>query len=125
MDYGGHDSIFEDNMVVTYPNRNSQNCVGFGSFSPGHGHTVRRNKCIIPHSDRPSIAVDHCNGTNADLHDNEYYSPNGTILVHCYDSDTTHTLAEAVDWFGMETGSIASETPDESDIVTWSKAILW
>jgi len=125
MDYGGHDSIFEFNLVISYPDHFSQNCVGFGSFFPGRGHTSRYNKCIVPHNDREGISLQHCRNSNAVLHDNEYYSPNGTLLVHCWDDDEGPVpFEEAQESFGIEKGSSIHNTPDQSDILLWSAELL-
>ena len=126
MDFGGTDSIYEDNLVVTYPHRRGQNCIGFGSFFEGHGDIVRRNKCIVPANDLPSILVTHCDHMTARLYQNEYFSPNGTVLVECeFNSNNIFTLEAAQEKYGLETGSTASVTPPIAEIVKWSRDILW
>ena len=46
MDYGGHDSVFEDNLVLSY-GLNQSDCFEVGNFLPGHGHVMRQNKCLV------------------------------------------------------------------------------
>ena len=46
MDYGGHDSVFEDNLVLSY-GLNHSDCFEVANFLPGHGHAMRRNKCLV------------------------------------------------------------------------------
>jgi hypothetical protein len=123
MDYGGHDSIFEDNLVISDPSKYSQNCVGFGDFEPGHGHIVRRNKCVVPSSDRALVYIDVCEAGNAVLFVNEYFSPNGTAIYECGDVGT-HTLREVQLKYGLEFGSTVSTTPSEYDLMAWSRKIL-
>ena len=126
MDFGGTDSIYEDNLIITYPHRSGQNCIGFGSFFEGHGDIVRRNKCIVPADDRPSIFVTHCDHMTAALYHNEYFSPNGTVLVECeFNSNNVYTLEAAQEKYGLEVGSTASVTPTIAEILKWSREILW
>lgn len=46
MDYGGHDSRFENNMVLSFSN-NGGPCFNMGNFLKGHGDVLRGNKCLI------------------------------------------------------------------------------
>ena len=46
MDYGGHDSRFERNYVVTLP-YDGQNCLNVGTFRPGHGDHYVNNTCVL------------------------------------------------------------------------------
>lgn len=123
MDYGGHDSIFEDNLVISDPSKYSQKCVGFGDFEPGHGHVVRRNKCVVPSSDRALAYLDVCEAGNAHLFVNEYFSPNGTAIYECGDVGT-HTLQEVQVKYGLEFGSIVRTTPSEYTLMAWTRKIL-
>mmetsp|Transcript_11555 Transcript_11555/g.12404 ORF Transcript_11555/g.12404 Transcript_11555/m.12404 type:complete len:1059 (-) Transcript_11555:164-3340(-) len=46
MDYGGHDSIFEYNMVMSF-SYHSGPCFGMGTFLEGHGDILRGNRCLV------------------------------------------------------------------------------
>ena len=46
MDYGGHDSLFHENVIATLP-YDSQNCYNVATFHDGHGDTFFGNHCII------------------------------------------------------------------------------
>jgi len=125
MDYGGTDSIYEDNLVITYPPQSGQNCIGFGSFHRGHGDVVRRNKCIVGHDGVPSILLTDCDDMTAELYQNEYFSPNGTIFVECeFDDKYVYTLDYVQGEFGFEINSTAAKTPMVEDIMKWTKALL-
>jgi hypothetical protein len=105
MDYGGHNSIFEDNLVVSYPAEFGQHCVGFGTFYPGHGHIVRRNKCIVPNDGTPLAYLDDCISKSEQLQSNVYFAPNGTAFFECGDVPGTLTLKDMQTMFGLELGS--------------------
>jgi hypothetical protein len=125
MDYGGHDSIFQDNLVISYPDKAGQMCIGFGSFLPGHGHTVRRNKCLVPRND-PIISLSTCNHSNVDLHDNRYFTPNGTATVECGYGNPPLPFEQLQETFGLEQGSTVSETPiTEKEVTTFALETLF
>ena len=46
MDYSGHDSAFERNLVVVNA-YDGQNCINGGGFPPGHRSNFTDNRCII------------------------------------------------------------------------------
>eukprot|EP00537_Pseudo-nitzschia_pungens_P000096 CAMPEP_0172370382 /NCGR_PEP_ID=MMETSP1060-20121228/37386_1 /TAXON_ID=37318 /ORGANISM="Pseudo-nitzschia pungens, Strain cf. cingulata" /LENGTH=1053 /DNA_ID=CAMNT_0013095627 /DNA_START=190 /DNA_END=3351 /DNA_ORIENTATION=+ len=46
MDYGGHDSIYEQNMAISLSYRDGP-CFGMGSFKQGHGDVLRGNRCLV------------------------------------------------------------------------------
>jgi len=126
MDYGGHDSIFEDNLVMAYPNKPGVKCVGFGSFFPGHGHVVRRNKCLVPRTDDAIISLSRCNHSNAILHDNAYFTPNGTVTAECGDQKSLLPLHRLQESFGIENGSIAAVSPNTTEeVMAWAIQALF
>jgi Right handed beta helix region len=123
MDYGGHDSIFEDNLVVGFPNKGM--CVGFGSFFAGHEHVVRRNTCLSARSDVAIIQLDECVGSPAVLHDNRYLAPNASAKVQCGWSDDPIPFLEFQRLYGIEQNSTLAEIPSEaSEVIQWAKEIL-
>lgn len=113
MDYGGHDSIFEENLVVSYPRRrrrfSGSRCISFDSFLPGHGHIVRRNTCIVPNLDgEPIIQLEVCNNSHALLFNNTYYLPNGgqaSVLCGYDPSNRPISFSDAQKLYGLELGS--------------------
>lgn len=46
MDYGGHDSVYEHNMAISFSYRGGP-CFGMGSFKEGHGDVLRGNRCLV------------------------------------------------------------------------------
>jgi hypothetical protein len=124
MDYGGHDSVFEHNIIISYPATFSQYCIGFGSFYTGHGHTVRNNSCIVPRGDAPLSFVQECIAEKVSIMNNAYYSPNGTALFEC-GNEAIFTLEQVQESFGLELGSTASPTPSVDTIIHWSKHLLF
>lgn len=124
MDYGGHDSIYEDNIVISYPNTYGQNCIGFGSFYPGRGHVVRRNKCVVPRDDKPLASLT-CDAATETIGNNSYFSPNGTATIQCRYQDKQFSLEDLQKQFGLELGSTIQPTPGVHDLMSWSKNTLW
>lgn len=124
MDYGGHDSVFEENLIVSYPATYGQHCIGFGSFYTGHGHTVRNNKCIVPRGDDPVAYLDECDSAKVSISNNTYFSPNGNATIQCGRLDECFSLTQARDKFGLEMGSRSAPTPSISSIIQWSKQLL-
>jgi Right handed beta helix region len=127
MDYGGHDSIFEDNLVLNYPHKS--NCIGFGSFLPNHGHIVRRNRCVVPHhTDSPVIGLSDCaDPSNAvRIHSNRYYAPGGNVTALCgYQSDPI-TLTQMQEQYLVEKGSTVDDVPDSIDTIAgWAIETLF
>jgi hypothetical protein len=133
MDYGGHDSIFEDNLVISYPARRRRyagsRCINFDSFLPNHGHVVRRNTCVVPNSsEQPIIQLEVCADSHAILLDNKYYTPIGTATVKCWDgqADSPIPMSQAQDLYGLEVGSQVFRTPTEAAaIISWALGTLF
>jgi hypothetical protein len=124
MDYGGHDSIFEDNIVIGYPRKSM--CVGFGSFYEGHGHVVRRNICLAANSNEPIIQLETCENNHAILHENTYYTPNGNASCLCGYNTIPIPFEQCKDVFGIENRSTVSPTPkDALTVINWAKKILF
>merc|ERR1712025_488523 len=104
MDYGGHDSRFYGNLVVSVP-YDGQNCVNLGSFKKGHGHAFYNNTCVsgvdqwgwssgsgspvdVDHSRKPPNmnhvgSIAQCDPNIVEIHDNQYYSPDGNASIRC------------------------------------------
>lgn len=124
MDYGGHDSIFEDNLVISYGNRD-QRCINFGDFRPGHGHIVRRNTCLVPKSG-VIIALEKCHQSNANLHDNRYFTPDGSATVECSYGAEPLSFDVVQHLYGLEVGSTVQRTPESAHkVASWAASKLF
>jgi hypothetical protein len=124
MDYGGHDNVYKGNLVITFPTKWAQACIGFSSFLPGHGHIVEENVCLVPRSDEPIVFLAHCknNASNTQIRNNTYYTPDRTALAQCgYSSDAPTVPLESLYQYGIETGSTIHKLPSQSQtIVAWA-----
>lgn len=142
MDYGGHDSVFEDNLVIAFPYRKSQ-CFGMGSFFEGHGDILRRNRCLLglgnspgsnewddPYDEAPlpgEKEPEHnvgsfggeCEHSPLTLASNEYYTPDGEANVSC--GSGTYSLNDLQEKFGLEEGSTNALLPDDETILQWAE----
>ena len=124
MDYGGHDSIFENNLVIGFPHRTS--CIGFGSFLPGHGHAVHDNRCIVPNVDRPIIELAECGpNSNVRLGRNQYFGPSMNVTVRCGYSNDPIPFAEAQAIDSFEVDSTVAMLPSTEDIMYWANETLY
>jgi hypothetical protein len=122
MEYGGHDSVFEDNLVVLYPATYGQHCIGFGSFYAGHGHIVRRNRCIVPRNEDPVVFLDECDSQKVSISNNAYFSPTRNMSMQC--GEEHFSIDQIQDKFGLELDSTAAMTPSIQSIFGWSEQIL-
>ena len=129
MDYGGHDSVFEDNLVVRYPSKRTQSrpCVDLGgSFLPGHGHVVRRNTCLVSTNDVPIIQLESCTETNAELYDNNYMAPHANASVACGYQSSPIPFDELQLKYGIESESTLRRLPQSAiDVVEMTSAVLY
>jgi hypothetical protein len=146
MDYGGHDSIYEENLVLA---SEYKACIGFDTFLPGHGHIVRNNQCIVgletlsslKHGDlaRPrdssgrlrervpdNIAyLGRCKDSNTMLLNNSYYTPHGNASINCWDIGFSEvSLADLQEKYGLEQGSFSTTIPPVETILEWARSIL-
>ena len=148
MDYGGHDSIFEDNLVMA---SGRKACIGFGSFKPDHGDVVRNNKCIVgletignnrEHFEglQSSFAdyqghkvtkeldnvamLQQCKDGNAVIHNNSYYTPNGNASYTCWNLGLEVSLADMQEKYMVEQGSTTETLPSVDLMVQWAKGLL-
>ena len=141
MDYGGHDSLFTNNLVVTFP-YDGQNCMNVGPFKKGHGDTYKDNKCIIGVGAKtvpsgcgdPSCAgpvstdlyhvtsQNQCDESIVHTGGNKFFTPNGTAIVTC--GGESMTLEEAQVKYSIQPGSTAAEYPLVEEIVLWAKELV-
>ena len=124
MDYGGHDSIYEHNLVIGFPHRVS--CIGFGSFLPGHGHVVLNNRCIVPSIAKPIIELARCDEkSNVVLASNQYFGPSKNITIRCgYGNDPIPFLT-AQEMYSIERNSTIDTLPTNQQILAWANETLY
>jgi len=148
MDYGGHDSVFEDNLVMA---AGRKACIGMGSFNPGHGDIVRNNKCLVGLDimgdvveSPPAVTlrleqdrlvsqtkdyvagVERCQDGNALITNNSYFTPHGNASYTCGDieGDSELLLSRVQEEFKMEKGSTTDKLPPMDVMVGWAKSLL-
>lgn len=117
-------SIYEDNLVIAYPHK--ETCIGFGNFLEGHGHIVRRNRCVVPKAAAAAVQLATCEDNNAVVHDNVYFAPDANITAKCgYGKDSSVTFKE-LQSFGIEKGSTVLETPESVETIWgWAADVLF
>ena len=126
MDYGGHDSVYEDNLVISYPATYGQHCIEFGTFFPGHGHVVRRNKCIVPRGDSTVAFLEECSASTVTVRENSYFVPmNESATYECGNvPGAILSLVDVQNMFDLEIGSKTFSTPSIDAITRWSRELL-
>jgi hypothetical protein len=140
---GGHDSVFEDNLIMAFPYDGGQ-CFNMGSFYEGHGDILQRNRCLVglghkmasgcgdpscasstPESDESQQIVGHlwggCENSAVVLSKNQYFTPDGGAKIGC--QDDVFSLEELQAKYGMEKGSTHSKLPDEETMLKWARQI--
>ena len=120
MDYGGHDSIFNNNLVY------GEQCFGTGSFRKGHSDKLYNNRCIITGIRNPNFNVGQmfqCSVDGLILFNNSYYTNSGSGTWSCCGSDSL-SLEEMHEKLGAEIGSTVEFTPSASSIILWAKDML-
>ena len=134
MDYGGHDSIFESNVVVVRP-YDGQNCFNSWEFVAGHQDHHFNNTCVIMgarniHDVNMVInqgAGGVCDGGPAAMimHDNHYYTRDGNASVICGPTPWGVTIADLREKFpAFEARSTASTIPAPETIIQWGRNVL-
>jgi len=120
MDYGGHDSLFADNLIITRP-YDGQNCVNMAAFYPKHQHRYMFNTCIMPVSVRQKVGhLSYCNGNNQKpgiLRNNSYFSKGANASFEC--NGQLDTLLQVQEKFHLESGSMSNELPSDDIIFDW------
>ena len=139
MDYGGHDSIVNNNIIYHGQN-DGQNCVNTWPFLPDHGAEYHGNRCILPKSTNLGNLFHGCQcpgkatnppwkpGTNdpqsecgVDFADNSYYTMNGTAKMSCGDNPDWD------DWqhkYGSDSGSTLQGLPSDDELIGWAREKL-
>ena len=125
MDYGGHDSTFDRNLVITYQ-YDDQNCFNVGNFVAGRGDAARNNTCLLlnetmPNEDKVGSSTS-CDAAYMTLAGNAYHTQHGNASVTC--GGATLPIADVQRTFDNERGSTAATLPSEATMLEWMRAKL-
>ena len=101
MDYGGHDSVYEDNLSIALPAGRSQ-CFGMGGFFQGHTDILKRNRCLVGLGQASAQLIQ--SGTKE-----EYISDDGVVDEDgkAYDNDVVDDVIGTL-WGGCEEPSFTA-----------------
>lgn len=137
MDFGGHDSIFESNIVIVRP-YDGQNCQNMWSFVAGHQDILFNNTCAIwqsgqsgPAKSADMVMTQNDNGSCGSdrsaapiFHDNAYYTTHGNASVNC-GGDFGTTIADMQRKFAdFEVRSTWHALPDADTVIQWGRDVL-
>lgn len=141
-DYGGHDSLFHDNLVLVHQ-YDGQNCINTAPFVAGgtgpcalsngtalcdHQHYFERNRCLVLYTDIFGPNIGGCppgvpTGTTTYLANNSFYTPTaGNASLQC----STHkllTLAQ-LQKAGLDKGSTSEALPPTNTWLQWAQDTL-
>lgn len=143
MDYGGHDSRFYQNLIISVP-YDGQNCINVASFKKGHGHKFFNNTCVsgvdrwgwssgtgapidVTHT-RKGPDMDHighisqCDPSIVEVHSNRYYTPNGNASMTCNGKNTL--IPEVQTKYKIETDSTWAKLPRSENVLMWARTII-
>lgn len=121
MDYGGHDSLFHDNVIIA---SSGQNCLGTASFVAGHADQVYNNKCVVYGTERVDDLFENC---DKDLgpgmepvhgYNNSFYTANGNASATC-DCCGLRPLAQLP--AGLEDNFQALGLPTGDQVIAWAR----
>lgn len=121
MDYGGHDSLFNDNVVIAV---HGQLCIGTASFVAGHALQYFNNTCVVYGTEKVDALFENCNGPslapNVPLHgySNRYYTANANASAMC-DCCGLRPLRELGP--GLEDDFASYVLPTGDEIIAWGR----
>jgi hypothetical protein len=129
-----------------------KNCVGMGSFKPGHGDIIQNNRCAVRldtvsskeaalesatgrltdptkrrvSSDYPDEigGIDQCKNIVAVLRNNSYYTPHGNASYLCYDIGPQVSLVDMQEKYGTELSSTVEKLPPVFTLIQWAREML-
>lgn len=112
MDYGGHGSVFERNLVVTKLSRGQ--CLALASFLRGYGDIFRNNTCWLMGSATTSEAdsvglVDQCDAAFVNLSGNRFGTAKGNATLNC--GGRAISIGELYSATGVGDGSTSEMLP--------------
>ncbi|CAE7521386.1 unnamed protein product [Symbiodinium natans] len=115
MDYGGHGSTFESNLV--FSKRGGGQCIGTGDFLKGLGDIFRNNTCWIrgPGKKDDVVGSTSCDPAVMNLDDNIFGTTMGTARMSC---GSRHiAIKELVKATGVGKGSVAQKLPSAEHLL--------
>lgn len=117
-DFSGHDNRHHDNLYAFV----NGDCMGVGSFLPGHEDEFSRNKCILQ-TDAKTYAGFDCNSPSLPvMFNNTVMTPNGGPLSQCgMDLKAWQAL-------GHDKGTTVAAWPDNWDgeeVLDWARGLLF
>jgi len=121
MDYGGHDSMFHDNVVISY---NNENCLGTAHFVVGHEDKFFNNKCVNPVGEKVDDLFENCHSGPGTIqgNNNQYFTPLANASASCDGSQGNVPLSKLGP--GVETNFTSSTLPSAATIIQWAKEKL-
>ena len=133
MDYGGHNSIFESNVVIVRP-YDGQNCVNSGGFVAGHQDRIFNNTCQIMDarsSEDVNMVINQGAGGTCSmgpdaivLYDNKYYTRDGNASVVCGGPYGTTLEVHREAFPEFERGSVWGELRGPEVVIQWARDVL-
>ena len=125
MDYGGHGSIFIDNLVVTKPGNG--NCMGLGPFKEGLGDTYVDNVCVLlgqSGSGGSVGGVSQCSPRFYHAANNQYYlTAHSNATMRCGGKELP--LAGLYGQTGVEKNVTIRPMPSDAELIAWGRQRLW
>ncbi|CAB9498027.1 expressed unknown protein [Seminavis robusta] len=139
MDYGGHDSVYENNLVMA---SGRKRCIGIGSFKAGHGDIIQNNRCAVRLDSISSTeqltrvselgedsldnvgGLGRCKESNARISNNTYYTPEGDAMFYCNDIGDEEQSLVVLQTYGIENSSISQKHPPLKLLVQWAQEML-
>jgi len=124
MDYGGHDSTFLNNLVITSATAPFGNCYRVDSpFFEGRQHTFVNNTCIIRGCRGPPcnlvgvVGQEFSSPGTINSSENRYFGSPKQGLIQDIVHDTRATLKEAQVQYSIDTGSSYTAVDDPRIII--------
>ncbi len=123
MDYGGHSSEFNSNLVVA---TSGQNCIGTASFVSNYADLYHDNDCIVFGTERVDDLFENCDKPSPGQemlkgYNNRYYTANANASATC-DCCGLRPLAELP--AGLENNFTSSGLPSTDVIVAMAREKL-
>jgi hypothetical protein len=132
-DYGGHDSVYVDNVNVVHK-YDGQNCINTWPFNSGHQHNFSSNRCVVLYTwqygstgscnpQHPAQSrcgsPEHKPGAQCmpDMARNSYYTPFGNATLKCGGGASIAQLQAG----GVEAGSTSDKLPTNAQIIGWGR----
>jgi hypothetical protein len=131
MDYGGHDSIFANN-VVSVRHYDGQSCINTGDYVPGFETALFGNTCVLPvdgsRSD-PDLVDSQVGSAACDggapgapiTHDNSYFTASGRATANCQNGSTVDVRDLPPP---TEARAKVGTIPDDDTLIGWFREKL-